>query len=549
MKKGYLLYYVLILVFCACQPQERHPASGILPSNDYKKALSFLYKQNDSAFYYLNKVAGSSKDSLEIARSYNLMAAIQSDEGDYFGSQETLSFSLKYLNESDSSDRKCLASDYNELAMNSFNLKNFKAALGYFDQSLQFSDNPNFQAVVLNNKANALQRNRDYAQALKLYMNMPALDEKDQARILSNRAKTKWLQNPNYPAAEELLKGLQIRIALKDFYGQTSSYVHLSDYYLDSKPDSALMYAKLQYQTATLVSSPDDRLKALQKMIKLAPEHLVKSYFSSYQRLNDSVQTARSAAKNQFALIRYDAERIKAANFKLQKDNAENRYQLIRQRIMLYGAIILLAVALGWYWKRRQRVMLEATAMIKENELKISKKVHDVVANGLYQVMQEVQYQDLQGEPLVGKIDHLYRQSRNISHDIPQSTDDFHVNIDDLLQAFKTDNRKVLLVLNNAALWEGVNEYVRTELECVLKELMVNMSKHSDAQNVVIKFGRQQDDIQIIYTDDGKGMPANTPFGNGLTNTVSRIQTISGSITFEPSAARGLRVDISFPIA
>jgi signal transduction histidine kinase len=82
----------------------------------------------------------------------------------------------------------------------------------------------------------------------------------------------------------------------------------------------------------------------------------------------------------------------------------------------------------------------------------------------------------------------------------------------------------------------------------VLQELLVNMKKHSKAQNVVIRFEQTGKQMTIQYTDDGVGMPSGNNFGNGLTNTGTRIQGLNGAITFDNGAVKGTKILISFPI-
>lgn len=553
--KKYLFTLLLFLAALSACRQEKSK-SIIVKDPYYQKAEFFYNHHNDSAFYYFNKAAGNSKDSLQIAMAYNWMAGIQSDAGDYFGSQESLSLSLRYLSEEKDKDHTCMAADYNEFGMNSFNLRNYTAAIASYEQAIRLTSDPGWKAVFYNNQANAYQKNKNYEQALRLYNAATALQKSspsERAMILTNMAMTKWLNQPAYLAAPDLRKALHIRLMAQDRWGENSSYVHLTEYYTRSNPDSALYYAHKMYGVATLIKSPDDRLDALQKLISLSPAPTSKLYFTLYQVLNDSLQTARNAAKNQFALIRYDTEKSKADNLKLQKDNTENKYQIARQQVIL-GAILFfvlsgIIITVIWLRKRKERMLLETRNVIQDNELRLSKKIHDVVANGLYRVMKEIQYQDIDQDSLVGRIDHLYQQSRDISHEVPKPSGDFQRSIAELVQSFATDHTRVLLVGHSEATWENVNARIRSELEAVLQELMVNMSKHSLAGNVVIRFARDPQQLRVTYTDDGRGLPAVLPQGNGLKNTGNRIRGIGGYINFEPNGARGLRVTISIPTA
>lgn len=552
--KSFFSSLILVLALAACQ--KKSPENPVIPTNEYEKAAGFMFKQNDSAFYYFNRIAITSKDSFEVALAYNNMAVISADAGDYFGSQESLLQSLQYLDEDNPKHRSCLASDYNELGLSSMNLRDYQAALRYYDKALLFSDLRDLQLVIWNNKAVTYQRIRDYGEALKIYRKVLAESTKggkEYARTLSNKAKAQWLADPRYKAAAELLTALRIRMQKKDLWGQNASFSHLADYYTTVKPDSALFYAEKRYEVARRINSPNDRIEGLRKLINLSAPHAAKQYFGLYQQLTDSVQTARNAAKNQYALIRYEAEKAKADNLELQKEVADKKHRIVLQNLMIWTIVILaLAAAFAavvWYRKRKQRLHIDAENRVKDMQLQTSKKVHDVVANGLYRIMTEIEHKDqLDKEQLLDKIDMLYEQSRDISYEKPKAAaGNFQQRIVALLTSFATDDVKILVAGNSEQLWKLVDPRTFYELEHILQELMVNMTKHSDASTVVVKFEKLDGNLLILYTDDGNGLPENYRHGNGMENTGNRIKDLNGSISFV-NAERGLKIRISAPI-
>lgn len=538
----------IVLGILACNKKQKtnHQIDDI----NYVKAESFMSKNNDSAFYYFNKVATSSKDSLQIARAYNEMAIIQADAGDYFGSQETLLTSLNFLHENRPKDFSCLASNYNELGATSLNIKNYDAAILYYDLAIKFTKNREFKQIISNNKAVVYQKTRNYQLARKIYNNAisTTTDNKEYARILSNLTKTKWLQNEQYNAAPDFLKALEIRIKEKDEWGLNASYSHLSDFYFKKNLDSAIYYSTKMYKIARNLDSPDDQLEALQKLIKLSPTNTAKQYFEIYASLSDSLQTARNAAKNQFALVRYETEKHKADNLTLQKENSEKKYQII---IISSVALFILVGGIFWYRKRKRDIETESQKAITDSKLKTSKKVHDVVANGLYRVMTEIENQhELDRNHVLDKIEDLYEKSRDISYEKPtQAKQPFHEILSELLTSFATENRKVLIAGNDAELWQKVSEQTKYELEHIIQELMVNMKKHSQASNVVMRFENNGEQIKIYYADNGVGMPKDKEFNNGLRNTGNRIEEINGAIIFDTEVEKGLKIQISFPIS
>jgi len=544
--------FSLILTACLFACNRKDTVVVVKREPDLAKAESFLYVKDDSAFYYFNEVVSNSKDSLQIAMAYNGMATIQSGAGDYFGSQENLLTSLSYLNEQKADDRYCISSDYNELGSTSLNLKNYDAAIDYYDRALKFAENDDYKLTFLNNKALAYQKIKAFAQAIAIYDSILSKNKKDEkafARVLSNRARARWLQDSTYQAAPELNEALQIRIKQDDYWGQNASYAHLSDYYANSHPDSALMYADKMYTIARHLNSPDDEIEALQKLILLGPSQTIRQYYKRYQYLSDSVQTARNTAKNQFALIRYDAEKNKIENLKLQKENADKKVQIIQQRLMIYGAAaaMILGVFLVVIWNRKRKQQM--ASRIRDHKLKTSQKVHDVVANGLYRIMTEIEHHPIEKESLLDKIEDMYERSRDISYEQPEITStDFQAEIAWLLKAFNTDNTRVVTAGNDKGLWEKVDTNIQKEVKHILQELMINMKKHSGASYVGIRFKQSGNQVEIQYTDNGAGLPPAYSFGNGLTNTENRIKNINGEITFT-NVNKGLKIQISFPIA
>jgi signal transduction histidine kinase len=542
------------LVLIACK--EQHKTIPVSPNPDYKKGVSFLNSHHDSAYFYLNKAATESKDSLQIAQAYNVMAVIQNREGDYYGAQEALLTSLRHLHPERVNDQYCLVADYNVLGTTSLNLKHYDAAIGFYDSVLQLSKDGRTRTVASNNKAKVYQEKGEYAQAATIYdsiLGQIGKDRKEYARILCNLATAKWQEDATYKAAPNLLLALEIRKAEKDELGLNSSYAHLADYYMHSHPDSALIYAKAMYVVAGRLESSSDILEALEKLIQLSPDKEVKPYFAQYRQLKDSLETARNGAKNQFALIRYDVERNKADNSRLQRENAERKTEVVQQRAVTAGVILVfvlvIAWGIAWYRKRKQRLAWERESAKQEERLHISKKVHDVVANGIYSLMNEVEHGgNVERDKLLDQLDGLYIQSRDISYEPAEtSSGDFQARIANILSPYGTSERKVLITGNEESVWEDVGLKEKKELAPILQELMVNMDRHSGARNVVIRFDREGKGLIVQYTDDGIGFPAKHRFGNGLTNTGNRIAAMGGRISFEPNTPTGLKIRIYFP--
>jgi len=553
--------YIAAFLFAACSKDTTHN-TAVVQNPDIDKAYEYLERGiEDSAFFAFNRAKDiyiEVNDSLKVANCLINMAITQKDQGDYFGAQETALQAVDYLDKSNPEHYVYLSTNYNNLGAATGKLSDFEQALTFYKAALQFSQDSLNGLIYQNNMAICYQNLKDYDKAIQIYADIyeKVKDNKRQyARILSNLARTKWLADAAFPAADEFLTSLAIRESENDLWGMNASYVHLTDYYADVYPDTALWYAKKMYDTAKKIQSPDDQIYALSKLIDLSPEGKSKEYFYTYQSLTDSVHQARAAAKNQFALIRYEVEKNKADNLRLQKDNAEKINRLTRQRFFTGSLVFLLILSiLGgrfWYRKRKQRLELEAQHKIKASQLKTSRKVHDVVANGIYRVMSEIENKEaIDREGILDKLEGVYHKSRDISYEAEESLpaeQTYAQQITELLTSFATAHQKVLIVGNESQLWDHVSENVKTEIKHVLQELMVNMRKHSLTDQVLIRFEKIDAKLKIYYKDNGIGMKNTNSQGNGLKNTVSRIESLKGEIIFASEHEKGLKIEIAVP--
>lgn len=560
------IFYLLITVIIpfSCQRKLQTSAQGndaIIYGNAYEHLSNGFM---DSAYLSFNTAKEEfliENDSLNVANCLIQMAIIERELGDNFGAQETALNAGKFLNEQDTVNDPYISANYNTLGLTCNSLADYHRALSFFYSALKHSNDSANNFIFLNNIALAHRNLKNYEKADSIYKQILAdqsISNVEHARVLSNQANVRWESDSSYFAVPQLLDALRIRLKEKDVRGQNASYAHLSDYYKSTKPDSALFYAQKQYQTAIKIKSPDAQVKALRRLIDSGSKDSVQYYFQTYAKLSDSLDNARSAAKNQFALIRYEVEKNKADNLRLQNDNTEKESRLFRQRVMTGSLTWLMLLFVGggsfWYKKRKERLELEAAAKIKASKLETSKKVHDVVANGIYYVMSQIEYNpNMDKEQLLDSLDDMYNKSRNISHEAEEdeevSTPDYHNALADKLKSFAKENRRVLLAGNEPSIWCHVGNNAKNEIREVLIELMVNMSKHSRAENVVVRFEPDEKKLLIHYQDDGIGMAEHSKKGKGMENTVSRIKGIGGAITFVQEPGKGVKVTIQVPVA
>lgn len=505
----------------------------------------------DSAFLMYNNYVANADDTLNKGTAYRYMGDMLWEAGDLHGAEESATGAIKTLDPFNKTHSTELCYTYRLLGNINVDLQHYDDAINMYNKAMQFATDDSFPLELMNDEAVAFRKKGAHTKAIAVYDSIIQLKPANLsllARVLDNRATTMWQLNPSFPVLPSFWKALQIRTDSQYIRGLNASYAHLADYYANIKPDSALWYARKMFQQAQIIQSPADRLEAIDKLIKLDNPAASKKWYNEFKKLNDSLQLSRDTTRSRFALIRYDSQKSKA-------DNLELKARFITQRTWMYGlaalAAIIITLLWSWYNKRKRRIKQEAELSIRDAKLKTSQKVHDVVANGLYSLMNELEHSDnIEKDPFLTRMEDLYEKSRDISKEELVYTDDadYDKQIHRLLNEFTNEQTNVFVVGNQPVFWNKVTGRQKSQLLLVLREIMTNMKKHSGAANVVIKFKEDNHNGTINYSDDGKGFPADINYGNGLNNTVNRIQSLNGDIIFGKSEKGGASIAIRFPL-
>jgi tetratricopeptide (TPR) repeat protein len=546
-----LFYIAFIAIFAIVGCEKQKEKKQATPSRDFQAGEYYdYYGASDSAFYFYNRVINNSRDSLEKGTAYFKMGLRQLEAGDYYAAQESLLSSIKTLDEKNKTHYSNISADYNTLANATLELKDYESAIRNYNLAFKFAPDGDPKLYILNNLGVAYQKKGEYSKAISVLnsaVEQKTADTSLKAMLISNLARTKWLDDPNFIAQRNFMAALTLRRAIKDSAGMNASFAFLSDYYTNSRRDSALYYAVKRFEMAQRLGDPSNKLQALSQLGKLSPPDETKQYLEQYIKLDDSLSNVRSRDRNQYVLIKFDAEKSKADNLILQK-------HVIRQRLIIWGTVLfamLLILGLVLVARaRRKRLKRDAENSIRESSLKTSQKVHDVVANGLYRIMNELEHREtIAREPLLNKIEELYEKSRDISYEqLPQDSEEYDQQIYLLVTSFANGQTNIFIAGNEKAFWNKLSSSQKRELKLVLEEVLVNMRKHSRAKNVVFRFREQNGTGYISYKDDGLGFSPGLKFGNGLNNTVNRIKSINGQINFGESSKDGVSILVSFPL-
>lgn len=562
---------VFLLSIVSCQKSVKTGIDTSKKQESPKKIIAQKYSELgdsfsrdnklDSAFYYYLKSTELFKEegsSTYIA--YNLvgMAHIQQTYGDYYSSEETLTEALPYIN----NDVQYQVAANNLFGIAAKELKNYDDAVRYYDTILKTVKDSIARVAILNNIATVYMEQKKYRKAIVLlepFLKSTILDtlQNKKARIIDNLGFAYYKDNQIPKGLALMNQALAIRTSINDSYGSIESYLHLADYYQNKDYQKSKGYALHAYDEATKHQSIDERLEALAFLMSQNQEKGENSYVRLFINLNDSIKKVRSNAKNQFAKIRYDSRKAILESIKYKEQRAENLLELETQKnqkyLLFFGFFTLLGgivLIVNYYKSKTKRERLEASY---STETRISKELHDELANDVFYAMTFAGTQDLQNpikkENLIDNLDKIYVRTRNFSREnSPIETGErFEYNLKQMLNSYKSSGTEVIIKNGNPIDWSKVETEKKIAIQRVLQELMVNMKKYSQASFVVIGFDLEQNSIKIDYSDNGIGFSEKLILKNGLQNAENRIEAVNGILTFDSQTNKGFKAKILVP--
>ena len=431
---------------------------------------------------------------------------------------------------------------YNTLGRIYRTADNTEAALQVFDKALAITKSLKETIILLNNKANLYKNAGQYDLALEAYTlafeKVKDADKPSQlALVLDNiGAVQSKLEHPE--ALINLEKALAIREKDHNSLGLYASYRNLSDYYFDRNDQTkANAFAQKAYAVAENINSSSFKLDALSRFIKLNDN----PYAKEFQRLTDSITKAKQAASNKNAYLKFNVaqEQKKTAESKLQQEieaKKRLRYQFL--------VVVLLLLFLASYFIFRYRKRQANIAAVYHTETRISKTVHDEVANDVYKLMNAMENTNADTPELLNELEKIYHKTRDISR-ANRSLDvsvDFESLLNDLFLSYR--NEQVQIVTRNLSKinWKSVTAVKKRTLYRVLQELLTNMKKHSQASSVALVFEKKGSKVQVKYSDNGVG--SDLKHKNGLQITESRMESVNGRISFESNINKGFKATL-----
>lgn len=538
---------------------KKHGVKKKIEKEYSRKAFYFLkYGEIDSSYVYYTKAVNiykEHKDSVNVVDMLKELAVIESNNELYYKSDSTAIEALKY-SKNRKVDSRTVISLFNCLGINARNQKEYVEANNWYEKAIKRVKDPIRKIRYINNYANYYKYIGDYEKSKELYHTIfknnyyDSINVKLRAKIIDNYSYVRFLNREDV-GTEGFLLAQRLKKAINDERGLITNYSYLSDFYFKKNRNKSLEFTNLMYSLSKKAKAPEDRLKSLKKISYLCDLKHVRKYREEEDSLRDSIDTAKRQSKNKLVSVIYNYEEEKKQKLEARADLAESNLSLEQQKsqkqLWIFAVILTILSSIVYFFYKREKNKKEKAIEVYNTETRLAKKIHDELANDVYAVMNTLQNTSTLDERLLTRVEKIYAQTRDISHEnSPVLTGEHFENfLKQLFLDFTNDRCKVI----HKGLQEvNINQLAKEKQIVVyraLQELLVNMKKYSEATLVLITFSVEKNKLSVAYQDNGKGVE-NLSVKNGLQNMEIRIKSVGGFITFESKQEKGFQAKFQF---
>jgi signal transduction histidine kinase len=252
----------------------------------------------------------------------------------------------------------------------------------------------------------------------------------------------------------------------------------------------------------------------------------------------------------------YMANENKLLNFEIVKLKSQKKTSFLQIIVLSLGVLVMLLFVILY----RRKTKVQESLLHQKNE--ISKDLHDDIGSGLSSIL--IHADLLSNQSVVSENQKLLLSKiSSTGKDISQRMNAF-------IWSLNTENNNLqnfceYVKLYASNLYDGtpyqfdflqdipeanqisIEGQQRKQLFFCIKELLNNALKHSDATNITMSISLiEKKQLQVLISDNGKGIVKENIFGNGLKNVENRMAELNGALKLKHD--NGLKIELSMPL-
>ena len=554
-KKAYNYYLVSYGIY-----KKLSDSIGIANALNGMGVMLMQQSEYDSAVYYLLnylRICQLLNDEQGLGKGYVNIGKTYSDLEMYDKAEEYLLESI-VINEKYNNQRY-ISIAYNNLGVIAYDKMEYDKALLYYQKGLKIDEKLGNYAGIADrntNIGNIYEKKKDYDNAFKYYAKALALYIKIGKKdgLIAAYKNQGWIYHLKHNYTEAL-------------------FIYDSCLVLAKKYNIAYRTKEIYWNIFTAYKEMGDYKEAFE-------------YQKKFYKLNDSIYNIEKEEAIANLTLKYEKEKDQARILTLENENLGKSLDLKKRtnqrNIYLFtgSGIIVLFLFLFIFNRhkaRKDRIIAEQRIFQLEEEKKllaarsivegqeeerkrIAKELHDglgVLLSTAKMQFTTIKDKSPENKPLIERATKLLEQAagdvRRISHNMMpglltrfglyEATEDLMEELDETKGLTATCRIK--------GDTKRLPENTEIMLYRVIQEMVNNTLKHAEAKNISINMNILPGELNIQYSDDGKGfdMEEKNQSGSiGLTSIQSRIKFLEGEMTTETKPGAGVTFFIQIPI-
>jgi signal transduction histidine kinase len=283
-------------------------------------------------------------------------------------------------------------------------------------------------------------------------------------------------------------------------------------------------------------------------------------YTRKYYEMHDSLQGRDVQLQLQKLETQYNVEKKEQEIRLLKQDQQVTRLVLQRDKVLLYGAMIVLGLLMlvGFLIFNRHRAVSNARRMIEMEKMRntIARDLHDDIGSTLtsINVLSKVALEPQEEGFLRSSLQKIKDRSGAIMEkmdDIVWAINPRHDTMEELLSRMKEFAAELLEPVNIDYQFEEKGDLRtmkldvqrRKELYLLFKEAVNNATKYSGCQMISILLEQEHGSLRMEVCDDGRGFDeGQVRGGNGLNNMRERAASMNGRLLIDSAVGRGTKI-------
>ena len=414
---------------------------------------------------------------------------------------------------------------------------------------------------------------RHYAECENLFGNymrfVNRLDDYSKSEFLVNKATLEINTTLTDTTKHYLDESLQLKKQIGHSLGVANVLIQFSEYYTrkgDYVRSNAYAYDALKMT---------GELKALKKLSSVYDNLFfnyailnVRDSAQKYRQLYTAINDTMFAEAKAKAFLR---EQVAFKTFEKEKENLsllnENNSIRLKNQLIIFSALFLISLSALSFWfysriKKQKEIARQKEAVDKlvfeteqaERE-RIARDLHDSVGQKLSVVkMQMSLHPSDQSRQAMELLDKAIHDVRVVSHDLfPEELGKgLFAALEDMAAQinYTSASTKLRLSLPPDPSAIGLSRQTELYLYRIIQEQTNNALKYAQAGNIHISMEVKSEQLQVILSDDGVGLPetATPTDGIGMKNMKARIDQLKGKLQIVSRPHGGTQFMISIPL-